>query len=268
MFNYTHAVVCNTAAEIENAVKHLVDASGAKLPSVKGVYVEKGQEGVPGEYTIAGTAGAGGLRAFVKIKCASRELSDYGLANWQEFARGVMAEGADAAGVAANLALAVETLDEKPFKVDGAKLIMCDPRLVAEVSVEPIDEKGEATEAAAEIAEGGVAKEPLYDYEYMAANVQFPTYYNIRTNRVGGAKIIEGAVYDCYTVTLAAKRPGLGGLSGVGQEMAAKTKAVFYVKNDVALANEASAVLGGATEITKDNAPAQEKADAELDANS
>lgn len=272
MFNYTHAVVCNTAAEIENAVKYLVDAAGAKLATVKGVYVEKGDAGTPGSATLVAPADAPVasdkiLRAFVKIT-SERELSDYGLANWQEFARGVMVEGTDLAAVCKNLDLAVASMDEKPFKTDEAsKIELCDARLNIEASVEAVGLDANGKEVtSAEVKEATIVKSvaPLYDYEYMAANVQFPTYYNLRANRVGGAKIVEGAVYDCYTVTLAAKRPGLGGLSGVGQEMAAKTKAVFYVKNDVTLANEASIVLGGATVITDANAVAQEAADAAI----
>lgn len=281
MFNYTHSVICNSADALEQAVAHLVDATGAKLPIVKAAYLEEGVDGVPAKYDCAtapdplASGTALGHRIYIKLVSPMRELVEFASPNWQEFSKGIMVEvkaAATAADIAESLKLAIEGLDSKPFSVDASAVItMCDPRVQAIVSVDEygVDGDKEIASDPKDVADSNNAVFPKFDYEWMCANVAFPTHLNMRYYAPNDMPV-PGAKYDCYTVTLASKRPGLGGLSAVGQNVESKTKAVFYVNHDVTLGAKANAVLGSAAAniIDKTTVAAKDAADAAIDANS
>lgn len=290
MFNYTHSVICNDAAALEQAVAHLVDANDAKLPIVKAAYKEVGSAGTAKSYPIAPpaslgkvTAPADGYRIYIKLVSPMRELVEFASPNWQEFSKGIMVEVSDITDptkVENALTDAIKGLDTKPFEVAGLTITMCDPRVQAIVTVDAYGPDAKGNEVASPIggaSNNGVINDvidaaafPKFDYEWMCANVAFPTHLNMRYYAPNDMPV-PGKVYDCYTVTLASKRPGLGGLSAVGQNVESKTKAVFYVQQGVTPGTKARAVFAGATGnhvITDATVAIADADDAAIDANS
>lgn len=249
MFNYTHPVVINNVedAKLLGALGKVVIDSAAGTaaltinPDVTAFAAyDAGSAGQCGEYDLAALAtGADALvvnRAMIKLVSPNAQLSDFGVANWQEFAKGIMVEVSKANGEDAldNLKASLKTLANELIEVKDTTIKIKDARVKAIITTEKLtfasaEDANPVVEATADIAASVEPKEGLYDYEYMAANVQFPTYYNLRNNRVGGSKIVEGAVYDCYTYTVKANRPGLGGLSAVGQDIKSVTNVVIYL---------------------------------------
>lgn len=65
--------------------------------------------------------------------------------------------------------------------------------------------------------------------QWILENLRFPTYPNIRYASASTQMPIVGETYVEYAFTYAVPRVGLGGLSGVGQDMKAVTRHIFFV---------------------------------------
>lgn len=75
--------------------------------------------------------------------------------------------------------------------------------------------------------------EPFATGEWLQENLRFPSYYNLRYAAPNqGLYPVPGVLYTEYSFGYVMPRPGLGGLSGVNQMMAAATPHIFYVAAD------------------------------------
>jgi len=108
---------------------------------------------------------------------------------------------------------------------------------------------------AASVVTPGV--EPFATGEWLIENLRFPSYPNIRWAAVGeDNRPIPGAQYTMYSFSYESPRPGLGGLSGVGQKMEGVSRHVYYVHSSAVSAFETLlANLGTVTATTASGAP-------------
>ena len=102
--------------------------------------------------------------------------------------------------------------------------------------------------------------EPFATGQWLIENLRFPSYPNIRYNAVGKDSYpVAGDVYTMYSFEYLVGRPGLGGLSGVGQVMAASTRHIYYVASgcvsafEQALSDAGITVTDTTTEATNVN---------------
>lgn len=86
---------------------------------------------------------------------------------------------------------------------------------------------------AAEIVVEGV--EPFATGEWLQENLRFPSYPNIRYHAPGYQDYpTPGVKYVQFSFAYQSPRPQLGGLSGVGQDIIAVTRHVYYVPESLA----------------------------------
>lgn len=91
-------------------------------------------------------------------------------------------------------------------------------------------------------------KDPFATGEWLIENLRFPSYPNIRWAAIGESnRPIPGERYTMYSFAYESPRPGLGGLSGVGQKVEAVTRHIYYVLESKTSAFEA--VLGNLGEF-------------------
>ena len=75
---------------------------------------------------------------------------------------------------------------------------------------------------------------PFGTAEKLVENYRFPTYGNVRYASLNSDEMpIPGKIYTMYSFSYDSPRPGLGGLSGVGQKMDAVTRHIYWVASDV-----------------------------------
>ncbi len=103
--------------------------------------------------------------------------------------------------------------------------------------------------------------EPFATGQWLIENLRFPSYPNIRYAAINEDEYpLAGSLYTEYTFTYCANRIGFGGMSGVGQEVAASTKHVLYVENS--LVDDFDAVLEEAgLELVEPETKSDEKKD-------
>ena len=91
--------------------------------------------------------------------------------------------------------------------------------------------------------------------QWLIENLRFPSYPHIRYNAIGkGDYPIPSEKYVMYSFAYESPRPGLGGLSGVGQVMAAVTRHIYYVPEGKVAAFEAVLAELGSIEDSADYA--------------
>ena len=84
--------------------------------------------------------------------------------------------------------------------------------------------------------------DPFATGEWLIENLRFPSYPNIRFNAIGKEnQPIAGEKYTMFSFAYESPRPGLGGVSGVGQKMEAVTRHIYYVRGE---ASDASSPAG------------------------
>lgn len=82
--------------------------------------------------------------------------------------------------------------------------------------------------------------DPFATGEWLIENLRFPSYPNIRWAAINEAnRPVPGEKYVMYSFSYESPRPGLGGLSGVGQKVEAVTRHIYYVREAKAAAFEA-----------------------------
>lgn len=99
--------------------------------------------------------------------------------------------------------------------------------------------------------------------QWLIDNLRFPSYPNIRWAAVGEAnRPIPGEIYTMFSFAYESPRPGLGGLSGVGQKLEAVTRHIYYVLGDASVsgtpANTFATLLsniGTVTAVTTSGTP-------------
>ena len=73
-------------------------------------------------------------------------------------------------------------------------------------------------------------KEDFGTGEWLVENLRFPTYPNIRyASASEDERPVNGITYVEFSFSYQSPRPGLGGMSGVGQGMTAVTRHIYYV---------------------------------------
>lgn len=84
--------------------------------------------------------------------------------------------------------------------------------------------------------------DPFATGEWLIENLRFPSYPNIRFNAIGKEnQPIASEKYTMFSFAYESPRPGLGGVSGVGQKMEAVTRHIYYVRGE---ASDASSPAG------------------------
>ena len=103
--------------------------------------------------------------------------------------------------------------------------------------------------------------------EWLIENLRFPSYPNVRYAGIGEAnRPIPGEKYTMFSFAYESPRPGLGGLSGVGQKMEAVTRHIYYVRGEVSTTGSPAAnfatLLGnlGTVTVTSNSVPTKDTA--------
>lgn len=131
-----------------------------------------------------------------------------------------------------------------------------------------------ASVSADKIAHTTEGVDPFATGEWLIENLRFPSYPNIRWAAVGESnRPIPGEKYTMFSFAYESPRPGLGGLSGVGQAMTAVTRHIYYVRGDAATsgtpAAQFKALLGnlGTVTVTSKTVPTAANARTEKSVN-
>lgn len=91
-----------------------------------------------------------------------------------------------------------------------------------------------ATESS-KIAHTVAGVDPFATGEWLIENLRFPSYPNIRWAAIGEEnRPIASQLYTMISFEYSSPRPGLGGLSGVGQKLEASTRHIYYVPSSQA----------------------------------
>jgi len=133
----------------------------------------------------------------------------------------------------------------------------CDSCIGEYMAPTAILDRGVINSGLAAITHTTVGKDPFATGEWLIENLRFPSYPNIRWAAVGeDNRPIPGAQYTMYSFSYESPRPGLGGLSGVGQKMEGVSRHVYYVHSSAVSAFETLlANLGTVTATTASGAP-------------
>lgn len=95
-----------------------------------------------------------------------------------------------------------------------------------------------------------VGVDPFGTGEWLIHNLRFPSYPNIRYGAIGESNYpIAGENYTMFSFAYESPRPGLGGISGVGQQMVAVTRHIYYVK--ASAASDFETLLGKIGTVTE-----------------
>lgn len=84
------------------------------------------------------------------------------------------------------------------------------------------------------IAHTTTGVDPFATGEWLIENLRFPSYPNTRWAAVNEEnRPIIGEKYTMFSFAYESPRPGLGGVSGVGQMVAAVTRHIYYVRGEI-----------------------------------
>lgn len=169
---------------------------------------------------------------------ASEKLSDYALANWQEFGKPILIETAktSANDLAETIKLALPN-DNPLFTVavSSSKVVLT----LAESWMIPTEckifEHYKNNDTIVENKTSGlvaiVANVPEFaTAKWLVENLRFPSYPNIRYNALYSDETpVRGTIYTQYAFQYIVKHAVPGGLSAVGQHVDSITTHVFYV---------------------------------------
>lgn len=261
MFNYIREIIINKPlAEINRSAgnKVILERVGEyDKTNVTKVYITRGTQGTPGTVKIKGAdllapATAASLteatyNVHLFVKTMDKYLADYANANWGAFGKSIVVEFtakaaakdiADAMEKAINMAVA--DLD-KMFKItnDGAgvlTLTFTEPYLT--MGKDNIEVKMYNDGELKDVTLTGAVTEtvaPFATAEWLVENLRFPSYPNVRYAAKNSDEYpVAGQVYDQISFQYAVERPGLGGLSAVGQKIESVTTHVLYIKHEEA----------------------------------
>lgn len=292
MFNYTREIIINKPInEIKrvNGSKVILERVGEyDTTKILKIYHTAGTEGVAGTFTIncstlAGAASSSKAVYNVQlfVKTVDKYLVDYANANWGAFGKAVVVEfeaGNTASAVADALKKALEeavkdldpmftltktsdnnikgTFVEKYFAIGDDNIV-----------INVYNDKNELEEVtgAADTTETTV---PFGTYAWLVENLRFPSYPNVRYAAKNSDEYpMAGKLYDMVSFQYAVERPGLGGLSAVGQKVESVTTHVMYVPQDQAAALIAALRNDTAYNTVADAAAANNKPAVDTDGN-
>lgn len=219
------------------------------------VYKTVGYEGTPGKLTIDATkiTAAGEYVLTFRVITPNQQLAEFASPNWNVFGKPVIvgfattkASDVDALAKALKLAFPegntvakVETSGTSVTITGTSNYITFDKvRLVKVTNGQNGVE--ETVVSGADSVTNNV--ESFATKEWIIENLRFPTYPNIRY--ASASTMPTADVYVEYAFTYRVPRVGLGGLSGVGQELAAVTRHILYVPVGSEIDAKIKAVFG------------------------
>lgn len=248
MFNYNKELIVNNLGNVLVDGETLVIKRGANYKKENiycgKVYKTKGNEGECAVATIdtqklLGTSDYHQFLIFVKTP--SKELSDYGLANWHEFGKPIIIETAchDLKDIVAAFNLALPT--DNPFykaEEDGTKvkITLAEPWMAFdEIRVFAHKPVAWDPDNMAELKEPNMVEitsnvEEFATAKWIVENLRFPTTANLRYNRLyADESPVAGTVYTQYAFEYMVERSAPGGVSTIGQKVDSITGHVIYV---------------------------------------
>jgi len=276
MFQYTKEIILNKVdgrVEVVDATNPYSGVATKKLLIKRGgeyfsdfilpanVYATEGYYGKPGKLTVDFTnvTLTPGLYQFqFRVKTPNQFFAEYASPNWQVYGKPMLigfevAADAKSDAVAEQLGKLIElaipannkfitvTVTGSAVVIEGTNNFMTFDK----VSLEKYDPTvcdsclGEYNPVAIEPE----IEDNLEDFatgEWIVENLRFPTYPNIRyASPAEDERPINGTTYTEFSFSYQSPRPGLGGMSGVGQGMTAVTRHIYYVPAAEAAAFEA-----------------------------
>ena len=288
MFNYTREIIINKpindVTEGSNVVEKGINKSvGNKVilervgeydkRNIVKVWVTEGTKGTKGTFTIkcGAIATAMGRATVVNVhlfvKAIDKYLVDYANANWANFGKSIVVEFAannTAADVAAKMKAALEAATKDLDKMFDLT-VNSSNELVGtftedylaignnNVVVSYYDANNELVEVANPVTTTDTVA-PFATAEWLVENLRFPSYPNVRYAAKNSDEYpVAGEVYDQVSFQYAVERPGLGGLSAVGQKIESVTTHVLYVKHSQAAALVAALGAAESADTNKDD---------------
>lgn len=134
----------------------------------------------------------------------------------------------------------------------------CDSCIGEYMAPKALLDRGDWDNKDASLTHDEPGQDPFGTGQWLIENLRFPSYPNIRYTAIGAENYpIANAEYTMYSFAYESPRPGLGGLSGVGQYMVAVTRHIYYVHKDAvaqfeALMNSLGDVKETSTSVPKD----------------
>lgn len=169
---------------------------------------------------------------------ASEKLSDYALANWQEFGKPILVEtsATDADGLVEVLKLALPN-DNPLFTVENssskALLTLAESWMIPTECKVFEHYKNNDTILENKTANLVTIVDNVPEFataKWLVENLRFPSYPNIRYNALYSDETpVRGTIYTQYAFQYIVKHAVPGGLSAVGQHVDSITTHVFYV---------------------------------------
>lgn len=268
MFKYTKEIIINSANMSDGKARFVTTADAVvvkrageyKLENiVDGKITETpAQEGVLATLMMKKGLEAGKMyRISFAVKMIHKFTGDMANANYNEFGKEFLAEVTykDKASLANAFAL---ICNPEVYSVDAnGKITFNDPYMsVSGVELSVYNEETGEYELKGingEVAYIGENVEPFATGEWIRENLRFPSYPNMRYAPLyEDEQPIMGAKYVQFAFAYESERPGFGGLSGVGQKVAAVTQHVFFVKEDVADTFRSAFGMGASEEAPVD----------------
>lgn len=268
MFNYIREIIINKPlADIKrvNGTKVILERVGEyDTNNITKVWVTEGTKGAPGTVILKGDDLVNAMGDLVEttfnvhlfVKTMDKYLADYANANWGAFGKSIVVEftaSSDKKEVAnameKALKMAVSDLD-KMFEITNddngtLTLTFTEPYLTMgkdNIEVKMYDKNNELVD----VKLTGTVTEtvaPFATADWLIENLRFPSYPNVRYAAKNSDEYpVAGQVYDQVSFQYAVERPGLGGLSAVGQKIESVTTHVLYIKHEEAAA--LAALLG------------------------
>ena len=276
MFNYIREIIINKPlADINRSAdnKIVLERVGEyDKRNVTKVWVTRGTEGTPGTFTIncatlAGVAPSNKAVYNVQlfVKTVDKYLVDYANANWGAFGKAVVVEfeaGNTASAVADALKKALEEAvkDLDPMftltktgdnKIEGTFVEKYFAIGNDNIVINVYNDKNELAEVTGAVATTATVA-PFATAEWLVENLRFPSYPNVRYAAKNSDEYpVAGQVYDQVSFQYAVERPGLGGLSAVGQKIESVTTHVLYIKHEEA--DTLAALFGTADTVKTDD---------------
>lgn len=274
MFNYIREIIINKPlANINRSAgnKIVLERVGEyDKRNVTKVWVTRGTEGTAGTFTIncATLAGAAegptvyNVQMFVKT--VDKYLVDYANANWGAFGKAVTVEfsaakSASAVATALKNALEEATKDlDKMFtlEISGDNLVGTFAEKYFAIGKDNVvlsvyNNNGELVEVDGAVTTTDTVA-PFATADWLVENLRFPSYPNVRYAAKNSDEYpVAGQVYDQVSFQYAVERPGLGGLSAVGQKIESVTTHVLYIKHEEA--DTLAALFGTADTVKTDD---------------
>lgn len=292
MFQYTKELILHGVADRVSvldatnpysgvAAKRLLVKRGGEyfsdfiLPAT--VYATEGYYGKPGVLTVDFTDATlvPGLHQFqFRVKTPNQFFAEYASPNWQVYGKPMLIGfdvtedmKNDASVAAERLAELVELALPANNKfidvtVDGAKVVIkgtnnfmtFDKVLLERYDPTVCDSCLGDYEPVAIAYSVEDNREDFATGEWLAENLRFPTYPNIRyASASEDERPVNGTTYVEFSFSYQSPRPGLGGMSGVGQGMTAVTRHIYYVPaGDEADAFKTQLMTAGLSVVVKD----------------